>query len=245
MVRAPFGDTGDPSLREVGVVRWTRRAGARSRGAGVRPGCDRREWVIGVSTMMGVSIRGMDDGSQLGAGSREPGAGSREPGAGIACAVRVGALRRHRLPRLTTRAADAMSGADCARRERPSRRLSLRPRRPAGPASSRSFVSRVLHLPTRRESAGGAAPRRRGLLLPFPRHRRELVSNTGQTQLSLDRFVKWSDESSECVHHGRQPPWIYPDRRRPDSWRSAYGRRHHGHDSGQLLGQSRNSPRRP
>ena len=90
-----------------------------------------------------VDIRSREPG----AGSREPGAGSREPGAGSRDCVRRpgGPSRSHRPPHLPRRAADAMRRAVCARWERPSR-LSLRPRRPAGPASSpscRHFLSRT------------------------------------------------------------------------------------------------------
>ena len=71
--------------------------------------------------------------------SREPRAESREP----SCVRRPdGSLR---FPHLLHRVADAVSRAGSARRERPSRRLSFRSRRPAGPAtpSSPSFVRRL------------------------------------------------------------------------------------------------------
>ena len=71
--------------------------------------------------------------------SREPRAESREPRAELRPAS--GSFR---FPRLARRAADAVGRAESARRERPSRRLSFRPRRPAGPAapSPASFASR-------------------------------------------------------------------------------------------------------
>ena len=100
---------------------------------------------------MGSTLPGMDDGGVLGAGSREPGAGSRDCVRGP-----DSSRRKHRLPE---RAADAMGRADVARRERPSRRLSFGPRRPAGPAlspSSPGFLSRFSGI---RRPAGPASSR--------------------------------------------------------------------------------------
>ena len=72
-----------------------------------------------------------------------------------------------------------MGRAACARRERPSRRLSLRPRRPAGTASSPSFLTRVPRLPARLALAAllclGAAS------VAAPASADVLVSNVGKS----------------------------------------------------------------
>ena len=116
--------------------------------------------------MMGVSIRGMDDGSPLGAGSRD-------------CVRGPAGLLPHRPPaQFLQRAAEAVKRSACARRERQSR-LSLRPRLPAGSASSRALLARVLRRPARLALAGLILAGGAGLAAPAAAV--DLVSNLSGT----------------------------------------------------------------